>query len=159
MTTVDPRTIEQDKAVDALIERKKALEVKLTEKKTAIINQGWLTNSRNANVGNLQVNVQIAKLPQLIELASYLVRLKNDWIAGAEVLGLSQIEMAKNPPLFQGEPVENWLKDIVLRRKKSEITDLEKKVSALNSALEEAKSEVQKRQDSIKKITELLDDE
>lgn len=150
----DTRTIEQDKEVDALVARKKALEIKLVEKKNAVGTAGWKTKCRTPNF-----NLQILKLPQLIEFTSQLARLKSDWIAGAEILGLSQVEMAKNPPMLEGEPIEDWIADAILRRKKIEVTALEKKVEALNSALESVKSEVQKRQDNIKRVQSLLDDE
>lgn len=164
MNIIDPRMIEQDKEVEALIKRKDELEAELKKMKEAAGAASWLTSCRASS--GFTINLQIAKLPQVIEFTSYLLRLKNDWIAGAEVLGLtpnelkkihlSDKEKEKLAPTFENFPIEDWIKDCIQRKKRIEINALEDKISKVNQALEHTKSEVQKRQDEIEKIKKLL---
>lgn len=154
--TIDPRIIEQDKEVEALVAAKNKLIEELTKLKNTVGKANWLTCCRSN--GAFSINIQVAPLPKLIEFTAYLLRLKNDWVAGCEVLGLPDKEKQKNVPMLENSPIDDWISDCVQRRKRIEITKLENKIDRLSAELEKTKSEVQKRQDSINAIKQLLED-
>ncbi len=154
--TIDPRIIEQDKEVEALIAKKNKFVEELNTLKNTVGKANWLTCCRST--GAFSINIQIAPLPKLIEFTAYLLRLKNDWVAGCEVLGLTDKEKQNNVPMLENSPVEHWLSDCVQRSKRIAITKLENKIDRVNAELEKTKSEVQKRQDSINAIKQLLED-
>lgn len=168
MTHIDPRMIELDKEVETYIKKKEALEKELAEKKEKNGKTSWKTGARAEQTGEFNIHIQIAKIEKLIPFTAHLLRLKKDWIEACDLLGVPTTEKDPtllnrnnqpiNPAMFKDYPVSDWLDDCKQRITLIEITNLQTKIDKISKAIENTKSEYQKRKDAINEIRNLLED-
>lgn len=153
--TNDARNIELDKRVDLIIAKKDKIEKEL-EKKTKLANETpWLTSCKSTQ---LSINLQVAAISQVVDFVAQLQSIENQKVSALKFLEIPEDQHEALSLNFEGYPLKAWFSDAKRRIRLIEVRDLTDRVRKVASQLQTVKSELQKRNDAISDLEDLLKD-